>query len=288
MPGVPDNEGQWSKNMYSVGADSALFGNRDNNNRQFTNVSDLKLGTVFIPQPEPVYKESSVSVNLVTGGTLTNVAWPGPQVDMNPTGIIPGGVALGIHGLWEAPLFGQQVLIGFVEGSSQNPVVLQKYPYNASARPDLEILHFLPLTFKLIGPTDVVLGQHIGSFIALRGTLPVPGEIDIFAFTILTLTCLAAGFITVGGALTETVGGAKNTVAGGAVSITAGAAVTITAGAALSLASGGPISMIGIPGVNINAGVFPAAAIGDLVATIFGPSPVLPGPGRVPTGLTIT
>lgn len=309
---IPDNEGQWEKRQNSVGVDSALFGNRNNNNRLSSNIVDLKLGTVLIPQPEPVFKETSISVSLNTGGTLTNVAWPGPQVDMNPTGIIPGGLALGIHGFWEAPLSGQQVLVGFVEGSSQNPVVLQKYPYNASHRPDLEFLHFLPMAFKLIGPTDVVMGQHVGSRIILRGTFPIPGQIDIFAISAYTLTTLGIGTVTIGGAMIETVGGAKTlniggaynaavggamlenvggaktVTVGGAVSITAGAAVSINAGAVVSIAAGGLVSLVGIPGVNINAGIFPAAAVGDLVTTLLGPSPVLPGPGRVPTSLTIT
>ncbi len=281
-------EGQWHKDMFSEGADSALFNKEQDTNSRFQNLKDLKLGTVFVPQPEPVYKQSMVSVSLVSGGILTSVAWPGPQVDMNVTGLVSGGVAIGIHGLWESPLNGQQCLVGFVEGSSQNPIVIQKYPYVASQRIDIEALHILPMTLKLIGPTDVVLGHHLGSFIALRGTLPVPGEIDIFALTVFTITTLGAAFITVGGALTENIGGAKSVTVGAALAITAGAAVSITAGAIMTLTSAGILSMVGIPGVNINAGVFPAAAVGDLVATLLGPSPVLPGPGRVPTGLTIS
>jgi hypothetical protein len=273
-------EGQWEKRPYRVGTDSALFPRNRNNNNRYQNISDLKLGTVMVPQPEPVYKESSVSISLVSGGTLTNVAWPGPQVDMNPSGIIAGGVAVGIHGLWQAPLNGQQVLVGFVEGSSQNPIVLEKYSYNASPRVDLEFNHILPLSSKLIGPTDVVLGHHIGSFIAFRGTLPVPGEIDIFALTIFTLTTLGAVAVTVGGVWTENITGAKT--------VTVGGAVAIVAGGIMSLTSGGLVSVIGVPGMNINAGIFPAAAVGDLVATIFGLSPVVAGPGRVPAGLTIT
>jgi hypothetical protein len=289
------NEGQWLK--VPVGADSSLYNKGDSTNAEYLNIKDLKLGTVLIPQPEPVYKESSASVNLVTGGILTNVAWPGPQVDMNPTGIIPGGVAIGIHGLWEAPLSGQQVLVGFVEGSSQNPIIIQKYSYNASTRLDLEPLHILPLTLKLIGPTDVILGQHVGSFIALRGTLPLPGEIDIFALTVFTVTTLGAAFITIGGALTENIGGAKTTTVGGAAVITAGAAITITAGATMSLSagaamsilSGGVVSIIGIPGVNINTGIFPVACVGiDIIPTLLGPQVIIPGPGRIPTGLTTT
>ncbi len=281
-------EGQWQKTPYTVGIDSALFPKETNNNAKYQNVRDLKLGTVLVPQSEPVYRESTVSVSLASGGIIGNVAWPGPQVDMNPTGIVSGGVAIGIHGLWESPLNGQQVLLGFVEGSSQNPIVLEKYSYNATRRIDLEFNHILPLTTKLIGPTDIILGHHLGSFIAFRGTLPVPGEIDIFALTILTITTLGAAVVTVGGALTENITGAKTVSVGGAFAVTAGAAVSLTAGAILSMVAGGAVTIVAVPGVNINAGIFPVACIGDLVATLLGPQLVVPGPGRVPTGLTTT
>lgn len=249
-------EGQWYKDVYGMGLDSSIFDKRRNMGKNNARLTDLKIGTVLVPQPEPIYKETSVAISLVSGGMLTNVAWPGAQVDMNPSGILPGGVAISIHGLWEAPLSGQQVLVGFIEGDSDNAVVIEKYPYNASARPDLEFNHILPMTSKAIGPTDIALGHFTGSFIVFRGTLPVPGEVDIYAMSILTITALATMVTTVGGVI--------------------------------SMTSGALISLVGVPGVNINAGAFLAAALGDIVTTLLGPQLVVPGPGRVPTGLTIT
>ncbi len=248
-------EGQWVRPWFLHGPDSTLHGVRHNARAKYANIDRISLGTVFLPQPEPLYKQTSVSLNLVTGGLLTNVAWPGAQVNANVTGVIPGGVALGIHGLWESPLPGQQVLVGYVDGSQGNPIIINKYPYNSMQRPDLEIMHFLPMTLKAIGPTDVVLGHHTGSFIALRGTLPLPAQIDIFSFTALTLTAVAL------------------------MTLTCTSAMTITA-ASITMTSAAPLTIFAVPGVIINAGTRPVAAMGDLTTTLLGPSPI------VATGVT--
>lgn len=176
-------EGQWVRPWFWEGNDSTLHGIRHNFRAPYQNIKFLSLGMVLYPQPEPVFKQHTVMVEMVTGGRINNVAWPGAQVNANATGTLPGGVAAGIHGLWESPLSGQMVLVGFVDGSHGNPIVINKYPYNASQRPDLDVMHTLPLTGLGHGPRDVILGHHTGSFVALRGTLPLPGQVDIEAVT---------------------------------------------------------------------------------------------------------
>lgn len=223
-------EGQWYRRWYTRGPDSALHGVFHNSNTKFHNITTLSLGSVALVQPEPAYRQHTVTVEMVTNGIFSNVAWPGAQVNANESGTIPGGATIGIHGLWESPLVGQQVLIGFVDGSHGNPVVVQKYPYNALARPDLEALHVLPLTAKSHGPTDVVLGHHTGSYIALRGTVPLPAEIDIFSYSVITITASAFMNINVTSTLSISSNGAM-TIKGSTITIpTSVSTVTIGAG----------------------------------------------------------
>jgi hypothetical protein len=170
-------EGQWRKEFFNRGNDSNLRSIERNRNQPYSRVTQLSLAEVLIPQAEPFFRQHKVSAQLIRGGILTSVAWPGPNVVVSETGVpSPTG---GIHGLFEAPMPGQQVLVGFVDGNAHNPVVVQKYPYNASHNPVLEAAYYLPMTSKAVGPTDVILGHHTGSFIALRGTLPLPGAIEV-------------------------------------------------------------------------------------------------------------
>jgi len=170
------NEGQWKKQFWRRGGDSNLCSIEYNENRKYNHVYQLSLGEVALPQPEPLFKQDMVTVNLVKGGMLTSVAWPGPNV------VFPGA---GIHGLWEPPLPGQQVLVGFVDGRASDPVVVQKYPYNPSQDPALEAAYFMPMTQQAHGIFDIVLGHITGSYMAFRTTLPLPGAVEINSPTIL-------------------------------------------------------------------------------------------------------
>ena len=283
-------EGKWNRKWFIGGNDSALHGIRHNRDMPLANIDRISLGNVFLPQPEPIYNQTSVSVDLVTGGLLTNVAWPGAQVNANASGTIPGGVALGIHGLWESPLSGQMVLIGYVDGSSGNPIVINKYPYNASQRPDLEAMHFLPMTVKGHGFSDVVLGHHTGSYIALRGTLPLPAEIDIFSMSAIVITAAAYMDVLTTAQCTFTTGGKFEVAALGVIDLSAVGQVSISSGVALSIdgsvvsmtgsisvgitSSAAPLSLTGTPSVIINSGTRAVAAMGDLTPTLLGLSPI--------------
>lgn len=202
-------------------------------------IEGIRLATVVMPQPEPLYREANVSLQLETDGTIILQApWPGPNVEANAIGI-PFGPTIGIHGLYEAPLPGQQVVVGFLDGSAQSPIVLQKYPHPTSQRVDNLGAHFLPMSQKAHGPTDVVLGHHTGAFVALRGLLPIPAEVDIFAPSIFSVVAGAAfsivatavGAITAGTTLSMQAGGAMTISAGATVGITAAGVATINASA---------------------------------------------------------
>lgn len=173
-------EGQWKREQYLYGPDSSLHGNYHNNNLKSKQMFQMTLGTIDIVRAEPIYRQTAIDVQYVQGGGDTNVAWPGPQVNASVAGLASPS-SQQIHGLWEAPLPGQQVLVGFVEGNLADPIVINKYPYNALQDPAYEAAHNQPLTQKEHGPLDVVLGHFTGSFIALRGTLPLPAHIDVYS-----------------------------------------------------------------------------------------------------------
>lgn len=177
-------EGQWNRNVYKQGVDSSLHGIHHNNNT--LHINTLMTGSVELARTEPLYRQNSVDVQLTKGGALSSVAWPGGQVNASSSGVT-SPVTEQIHGLWEAPLPGQQVLIGFVNGDNNDPIVLNKYPYNALQDPIYESAHNQPLTQKNHGSLDIVLGHFTGSFIAHRGTLPLPGHIDINSVTSMTV-----------------------------------------------------------------------------------------------------
>lgn len=270
------NEGQWIRPWFVDGADSQLHGIRHNSSSRFANIDRMSLGSVFLTQPEPLFRQTTVSVDLVRGGKLTSVAWPGAQVNASATGVIPGGVVLGIHGVWESPLPGQMVLVGYVDGSNGNPIVINKYPYNALQRPDLEITHTLPMTQQFHGPTDIVMGHHTGSYIALRGLLPVPGAIDISAMTIMTISALATLDISAVGAATLSSTGSVTVSADGTATLSSLLSTTVEGKVSLALKSIlGPVTIDGLPGVTINTGTRPVAAMGDLTPTLLGPSPIV-------------
>lgn len=307
-------EGAYGSDMNGsgFGPDSQAGNPQQHPNQAYQQTTRLLLGSVLFVEPEPLYNQTRVMVDLQRGGKLTGVYWPGPNVDATVAGL-PAAGAISIHGLYESPLPGQLVAVGFADGNSGNPMVVERYPYAYSKRPDLQASHILPLTLKAIGPTDVVLGHHTGSFIAMRGTLPLPAEIDIVCLSVMTMTIAALKTEQVGGASNLTVGGAYSVTAGaamtvvtgaaysltvgaaatvaatGAYSLTSGAAVSLTAGAAftvvgatigltssgpVNITAGGPVLVTAAPSMIVNSGVRPVAALGDLTPTFIGPMPI--------------
>ena len=175
-----DLKGQLSRSRFA-GRDSCLLPAQNNHNKSNeTDICDLMVAEVVLPQAEPVYSNTLVTLEMCRGGYVTEVAWPGGNVAVTETGLAGAG-GKGVHGLFEAPMPGQQVLVGFIEGNIHNPIVINKYPYNPSQKPEQGTAYDLPLTGFQHGGRDVVLGHYLGSFIALRGELPIPAEIDIIS-----------------------------------------------------------------------------------------------------------
>lgn len=178
------NEGEWIRKPLKHGTDSSLHDKYSSSN--YKPVDNLLLGSISGTRLEPVFKENTVDINYLMGGFSYHVAWPGGQYNASSAGV-QSPSSQQVHGLWEAPLPGQQVLVGFVDGSQGNPVVINKYPYNPSLDPIYAPAHTSPLIQKQHSPTDVILGHFSGSWIALRGTLPLPGHIDISSVSTMKL-----------------------------------------------------------------------------------------------------
>jgi hypothetical protein len=89
-------------------------------NRQSTMSTQMIAGEVLLPQPEPLYKQNMVTVQLARGGNITSVAYPGAFIDPY-TG--------NMHGMYEGPIPGQMVIVGFENGNSSAPFVVNRYPY---------------------------------------------------------------------------------------------------------------------------------------------------------------
>lgn len=267
------NNRQKRRNYIKNSRDTHAIPSIKSKNRECdTDFIRLSIGSTILPQPEPGYTISQAVVQLQNGGNMMfNVPWPGGNVECNIAGL-PFGPAIGVHGLFDGPMPGQKVVVGFIEGNSQKPVILNKYPYMHGWRTDNLFTHVLPLTTKLHSSFDVVLGHFTGSYIKITA-LPIPAAIEISAQTAVNIISKVATTITSAGLVAIT--------AATSISLTSAGPVGIT-GSAVSLTSAAPM-LLSAPSVQINAGIFPAAAVGDLVATMLGPQPVLPGPGRVPT-----
>ena len=197
---------------------------RNTANRQH----QLKSATVILPMSEPIQTVPSVIVEYVTGGRPFGVAWPGPNVNSGTM----------IHGHFDSALPGQQVLVGFAEGHMDSPAVIAKYPYKGGHNEIFAPLHVQPFTRNRIGPTDQVLGSFTGAYIALRGTLPVPGTVEVFAPTFFNVNALTGVVVKTPAAMSLTAGAAVTVSAGATASFTAGAAITVTAGTALTVNAG--------------------------------------------------
>ena len=249
---MANREGGWRKREFVNGKDSLFRTIQKSTRRPYEKgMYQISLGRVEKALAEPDFGQHLVNVALVRGDDILEaVAWPGAQINVNASGDL-GGTAVGLHGLFEAPLPGQQVVVGYLDGNGFAPVVLQKYPYNAHQRIDLEAMHTLPLTQLSHGPKDVLLGSFTGSFMALRGTDPMPGQIDIESVTDLTMSAFAT------------------------IDILSLGAMKITSDTTMDLAATGIMKLDASPAVVVNSGTFPVAKLGDKTLTLLGPSPII-------------
>jgi len=136
------------------------------------------VGEVLYPQPEPAFRNNMVTVKLANGGSITNVAYPGAFIEPT-TG--------NMHGLYEGPIPGQMVMVGFENGNQNSPFVVNRYPYQGRGNTLTEAKYSLPLTTAGYNCFDIVLGHFSGSFISLNtGGFPstkTPGSMTLSAMT---------------------------------------------------------------------------------------------------------
>jgi len=163
----------------NIGRDTHV---RSSDSNIFTSQSvgstQMMVGEILFPEPEPLFKQTTVSVRLARGGVIKNVGYPGAFIDP-----ITGNM----HGLYEGPFPGQMVAVGFESGNSANPFVVNKFPYQGAGNTFVEGSYTFPMTFSGYHYFDVILGHFSGSFISLNtGILPstkLPGSVSINAMT---------------------------------------------------------------------------------------------------------
>ena len=134
-------------------------------------------GEVLFPQPEPLFSQTAVTVKLTKGGMITGVAYPGAFIDP-----ITGN----LHGMYEGPITGQMVAVGFMDGNSSSPYIVNRFPYQGCGNSFTQMDYINPLTKKLYDSTDVLIGHFSGSTIRFNtGILSgkLPGSISVEATT---------------------------------------------------------------------------------------------------------
>ena len=157
---------------------------RDLFQRQSVKTFEIKTGEVFLNQIEPAFKQNAVSINLSKGGRIDGVPLPGAFIDP-----ITGN----LHGSYEGPIPGQMISVGFVDGNSASPIILNRYPYQGKGNTLTELSFITPMFLAGYDATDILLGHFTGSKIGLYTGLNafgghLPGSIGIDAFTECNIT----------------------------------------------------------------------------------------------------
>jgi hypothetical protein len=163
----------------NIGRDTHVRDHVDNIfTTQNNKTTQMLVGEVLFPEPEPLFKQTTVSVKLSRGGTIKHVAYPGAFIDP-----ITGN----LHGTYEGPFPGQMVAVGFENGNSANPFVVNRYPYQGSGNTFVESSYTLPMTRAGFHNFDVIIGHFSGSYISFNtGILPstkLPGSVTVNAMT---------------------------------------------------------------------------------------------------------
>jgi len=154
--------------------------NADNNKFRSGSYDSLQMisGEISLTQPEPLFRQNMVTVKPSRGGSITSVAYPGAFFDP---------VSGNLHGAYEGPIPGQQVVVGFENGNQSTPFVVNRYPYQGRGNTLFEEKFTTPLTKNLFHSTDVLMGHFSGSYISLNtGVAPstkLPGSVTIKSIT---------------------------------------------------------------------------------------------------------
>ena len=139
-------------------------------------------GEVTFAQPEPFYRQNLVTVSFARGGRALSVAYPGAFIDP---------VTNNLHGTYEGPIPGQMVMVGFENGNSSTPYVVNRYPYQGKGNSLTESQYINPLTKKSFDSTDVMMGHFSGSYLSFNtGILSgeLPGSVSLSAATSSNIT----------------------------------------------------------------------------------------------------
>jgi hypothetical protein len=134
-------------------------------------------GEIEFPQPEPLFKQNLVTVKFARGGRVSTVAYPGAFISP-----LTGQM----HGLYEGPIPGQMVMVGFENGNSAAPFVVNRYPYQGVGDTFSEMQYLNPLTTAGIDATDVAIGHFSGSFLRFNTGIisgKLPGSISFYAIS---------------------------------------------------------------------------------------------------------
>jgi len=147
--------------------------------RQTYEVFDMIVGEIEFSEPEPIFDQNMVTVKMSRGGKMTSVAYPGAFIDP-----ITGNQ----HGLYEGPVPGQMVIVGFESGNRFAPFVVNRYPYQGVGNTVVEQKYIHPLTNAAFNPSDIILGHQSGSFLVFNTGLPltdngIAGSIKLKAMT---------------------------------------------------------------------------------------------------------
>jgi hypothetical protein len=132
-------------------------------------------GEIEITQPEPLFKQNMVTVRLARGGKITEVGYPGAFKDP---------VSGNIHGIYEGPIKGQMVVVGFENGNKVAPFVVNRYPYQGAGNSSVEMEYINPLTKAGYDPEDVIVGHFSGSFLSFNSGISSGKEPGSVTFNI--------------------------------------------------------------------------------------------------------
>ena len=167
----------------NLGNDTHVRNGTDNMFKtQASRTYQMIIGEIKMTEPEPLFRQNMVTVELARGGDVTSCGYPGAFIDP---------VTGNIHGTYEGPIPGQMVAVGFENGNVNAPFVVNRYPYQGVGDTTFEGMYINPLTKALYDATDVIIGHYSGSFLSFNtGVLSgkVPGSVSLNAVTDFDLT----------------------------------------------------------------------------------------------------
>lgn len=155
------------------------------NNIHHNNVNVMLVGEVLFPEPEPLFEQNLVTVQLAEGGRITSVPYPGAFFEP---------VTGNMHGIYEGPIPGQEVVVGFTNNNHKCPFVINRYPYQGVGNSSTELAFKNPMFKAGFHSFDIVMGHFSGSFISFNtGIFPstaTPGSITISSMTDIEMSAL--------------------------------------------------------------------------------------------------